>query len=76
MSAPIVYFEIAGPDGTQLKSFYSSMFGWSIDGASTIAAASTGGVLGGIRQDPAEKVLYMRVPDIVAALKQIEAAVL
>lgn len=74
MSSPIVYFEIAGPDGAQLKAFYSSVFGWSIDATSTIAAASTGGVRGGIRQDPAEKVLYLGVPDIVTALKQIEAA--
>ena len=74
VSSPIVYFEIAGPDAAQLKTFYSSVFGWSIDAASTIAAASTGGLRGGIRQDPAEKVLYLGVPDIVAALKQIQAA--
>jgi uncharacterized protein len=74
MSAPIVYFEIAGPDGARLKEFYSTVFGWSIDAHSSIAAASTGGVKGGIRQDPPEKVLYLGVPDIMAALKQIEAA--
>ena len=74
MSSPIVYFEIAGPDGAQLKSFYASVFGWSIDAASTIAAASTGGVRGGIRQDPAEKLLYLGVSDIATTLKQIEAA--
>jgi predicted enzyme related to lactoylglutathione lyase len=32
-----------------------------------------GGLKGGIRQDPPEKVLYLGVPDIVAALKQIDA---
>ena len=74
MSAPIVYFEIAGADSAQLKTFYSSVFGWSIDSSSTIAADSTGGIKGGLRQDPAEKVLYLGVPDIVEALKQIEAA--
>lgn len=74
MSSPIVYFEVAGPDGAQLKSFYASVFSWSIDATSTIAAASTGGVRGGIRQDPAEKVLYLGVGDIVATLQQIEAA--
>lgn len=74
MTSPIVYFEIAGSDAAQLKAFYSTVFGWSIDGTDIIAAASTGGLRGGIRQDPAEKVLYMGVPDIKSALKQIEAA--
>jgi len=74
MGAPIVYFEIAGPDGPRLREFYSAVFGWSIDASSSIAAASTGGLKGGIRQDPPEKVIYMGVPDIMAALKQIEAA--
>jgi predicted enzyme related to lactoylglutathione lyase len=74
MSAPIVYFEVAGPDGTKLSEFYRAVFGWDIDANSTIAAASTGGLKGGVRQDPAEKVLYLGVPDITMALKQIEEA--
>jgi predicted enzyme related to lactoylglutathione lyase len=74
VSSPIIYFEIAGPDGARLKSFYSSVFDWNIDAASAIAAASTGGLRGGIRQDPAETLLYLEVPDIVATLKEIEAA--
>lgn len=74
MGAPIVYFEVAGPDGHKLKEFYATVFGWKIDAHSTIAAVSTGGIKGGIRQDPPEKIFYLGVPDIVAALKQIEAA--
>jgi predicted enzyme related to lactoylglutathione lyase len=74
MSAPIVYFEVAGPDGGKLCEFYSAVFGWEIDASSTISPASTGGLKGGIRQDPAEKVLYLGVPDIAESLKQIEAA--
>ena len=74
VGAPIVYFEVAGPNGASLKSFYSSVFGWNIDAANTIAAASTGGLRGGIRQDPPEKIFYVGVPDINAALKKIEAA--
>jgi uncharacterized protein (TIGR03067 family) len=74
MSAPIVYFEIAGPEGPKLKDFYSTVLGWTIDDHSGIAAASTGGLKGGIRQDPPEKVLYFGVPDINEALKKIEAA--
>jgi predicted enzyme related to lactoylglutathione lyase len=74
MGAPIVYFEIAGPEGEKLREFYSSVFGWSIDEADRIDASATGGLKGGIRQDPAEKIFYLGVPDIAEALKQIEAA--
>ncbi len=74
MRAPIVYFEIAGPDGAKLREFYESMFDWSIDDNLTIAAASTGGLRGGIRQDPPDKVFYIGVPAIAEKLGQIEAA--
>ena len=71
MAAPIVLFVIAGPEGHALKAFYSTVFAWEIDAMSTIAATSTGGIRGGIRQDPAEKVLYLGVASIDDALKQI-----
>jgi uncharacterized protein len=74
MGAPIVYFEVAGPDGAALKSFYSSVFDWKIDATSTIAADSTGGIRGGVRQDPPEKVLYLGVASIDETLQQIGAA--
>lgn len=74
MAAPIVYFEIAGPDARSLKSFYTSVFAWQIDPNATISAASTGGIRGGVRQDPAEKILYLGVPSIDATLRQIEEA--
>lgn len=74
MSAPIVYFEIAGPDGAKLREFYASMFDWRIDDNLTIAEASTGGLRGGIRQDPPDKVFYLGVPSIAEKLGRIEAA--
>lgn len=44
MSAPIVFFDIAGPDSNVLKAFYSEIFNWEIrpDGqfSTTIAAAT------------------------------------
>jgi predicted enzyme related to lactoylglutathione lyase len=54
MGTPIVYFEIAGPEGEKLREFYSSVFGWTIDEVDRIDASSTGGLRGGIRQDPSE----------------------
>jgi hypothetical protein len=68
-----VYFEIAGPDGACLRSFFKNVFGWQIDGSSTITAHSTGGLRGGIREDPPDKVLYMGVDDIDEVLAKIEA---
>ena len=68
MSSPIVFFDIAGPDAAQLKSFYSDNFDWSIDAANGITTPSLKGTL---RQDPAEKIIYIAVPDIDAALNKI-----
>ena len=73
--APIVFFDIAGPDQRALSAFYAGNFGWSISaGTGTIPAESTGGTPGVIRQDPAEKLLYLGVADINQALKQITAS--
>jgi len=74
MSDPIVYFELAGLDAGKLREFYGDLFGWDIGIGNAISAASTGGLNGGIRQDPAEKVLYIGVPDIKLRLEDIEIA--
>jgi predicted enzyme related to lactoylglutathione lyase len=70
MSAPIVFFDIAGPDGAKLKDFYAGIFGWNINANLGIKTPTLDGTL---RQDPAEKIIYIGVPDINAALKEIEA---
>ena len=71
MPAPIVFFDIAGPDGAQQKAFYSEVFGWSTNAMGNIDGA---GLMGALRQDPAAKVLYLGVPDVTAALKQVETS--
>ena len=55
MSNPIVYFEVAGPNGESLRSFFRNVFDWEIDAKFTIAPHSTGGLTGGIREDPPDK---------------------
>jgi predicted enzyme related to lactoylglutathione lyase len=74
MPAPIVFFDIAGPDSAALKRFYEGVFGWRIGADLAIDGASTGGTRGTLRQDPPEKVIYLGTPDIDAALKEIVAA--
>jgi predicted enzyme related to lactoylglutathione lyase len=69
--APIVFFDVAGPDAAKLHSFYSSVFGWAIDANNGIKTPKLNGT---IRQDPPEKIIYIGVPDINAALAQITAA--
>jgi predicted enzyme related to lactoylglutathione lyase len=72
--APLVFFDIAGPDAGTLGAFYGGVFGWTIGPGQQIGRASTGVLDGTLRQDPAEKVLYLGVPDVTAALKAVVAA--
>lgn len=74
MIAPIVFFDIAGPDDLTLKAFYASVFGWAPDEAGQYVVPFADSVRAAIRKDPAEKRLYMGVSDISATLAKIEAA--
>jgi predicted enzyme related to lactoylglutathione lyase len=66
--APIVFFDIAGPDAAKLRDFYAGNFGWQIGGDNLIQTPQLPGTL---RQDPPEKVLYIQVPDLDAAMAKI-----
>ena len=69
--APIVFFDIAGPDAAKLMEFYAGNFGWSIDANNLIKAGSLDGAL---RQDPPEKIIYIGVPDLDAAMAKVNAS--
>ncbi len=73
MNCPIVYFEIAGPDASNLISFFQTVFGWDIDESARIASHSTGGLHGGIREDPKDTVFYLGVDDINETLAAVIA---
>ena len=72
VTQPIVFFDIAGSDDESLKNFYSSVFGWEIDKTGQFSVAVTAPIQGSIRKDPAEKRIYMGVPDVSACLSFIE----
>jgi predicted enzyme related to lactoylglutathione lyase len=78
MSAPIVFFDIAGPDLAQLQQFYSEVFKWGVgaDGRfSTPVGSSAGGMLpASLRQDPAGTMFYIGVDDVTAKLNELQAA--
>ena len=74
MTFPLVFFDFAGPDDSDLKRFYSSVFQWDIDAEGRFEVAAKGPLQAAIRQDPAEKRFYIGVPDVAAHLATIEAA--
>ena len=73
MSAPIVFFDIAGPDEGALRSFYEKVFDWPCGQPGNFTPGNAPMLDGTIRQDPAEKVLYIGVPDVAATLEQVVA---
>jgi len=74
MSAPIVFFDIAGPDEAALRVFYEKVFDWPCGKPGNFAPGNMPLLDAAIRQDPAEKVLYIGVPDVAKALSDIEDA--
>ncbi len=72
MSAPIVFFDIAGPDSEALRTFYSRLFGWESDGTGQFAVNVGVPLRAAFRQDPAQERLYIGVNDVTPKLKEIE----
>lgn len=72
MVQPIVFFDIAAPEDTVLRSFYSSVFGWEIDEVGQFSVPVVAPIKGAIRSDPAEKRIYVGVPDVTTYLSLIE----
>jgi predicted enzyme related to lactoylglutathione lyase len=75
-ATPIVFFDIAGPDGAAQKEFYSKVFNWEIGGPmnnlSVPVNASKTGFMGTLRTEPKEVMLYMGVEDIPGTLAKVE----
>lgn len=77
--APIVFFDIAGPDLKSQAAFYRAVFGWDVapSGAVTLPVASP--LPGNLRVEPAdqgpitERLIYLGVPDVTAALAKVTA---
>ena len=74
MPAPIVFFDIAGPDGTKQSAFYRDVFGWDSGPGGTLSVPVSGPELAGaLRTDPASKIIYLGVDDVTASLAQVVA---
>lgn len=74
MPAPLVFFDIAGPDAAALRDFYSTVFDWTAGEGGQFTPAVAPSLGAAIREDPAEKRLYIGVDDVAATLDAIEQA--
>ena len=73
MAAPIVFFDIAGPDMAKQLAFYRTVFDWDVAPDGRFSAPAPAPLAGTLRADPADKVLYIGVDDVTAALTKIVA---
>ncbi|CAN5150703.1 hypothetical protein BH11PSE2_BH11PSE2_04810 [soil metagenome] len=53
MTAPIVFFDIAGPDLASQSQFYSAVFEWEIGPGGSLSVAAQNPLHGLLRVDPA-----------------------
>lgn len=72
MTAPLVFFDLAGPDSGLLSGFYSTVFGWEPGEDGQFAVPAKAGIRAAIREDPAEKRLYIGVNDVTSTLERVE----
>jgi predicted enzyme related to lactoylglutathione lyase len=70
-AAPIVFFDIAGPDLASQAGFYETVFGWNVGEGGNLTVPSSAELSGFLRADAPEKLLYIGVPDITATLDAI-----
>ncbi len=73
MPAPIVFFDIAGPDMAQQAAFYRAVFDWDVGKDGRFSAPVTPRLDGALRQDPKDKIIYVGVDDVTATLAKITA---
>src|SRR5579871_5541659 len=78
--APIVFFDIAGPELASQAAFYKTVFGWEANGAGGLVVPVTSPLPGNLRVEPPsegpmiERVLYVGVPSIDATLAKVTAS--
>jgi predicted enzyme related to lactoylglutathione lyase len=76
MTAPIVHFDISGPDEAPLRRFYADAFGWGVAAQGpgyALVATPDGGPDGAIvEQEDASLALGVGVDDLDAAVAAVE----
>ena len=81
MKNPVLWFEVVGKDGGKLRTFYTDLFGWKIEGATGdmdygLVNVGSGGIGGGVgvSQDggAGHVTFFVEVDDPRAYLKKAE----
>lgn len=83
MGQPVAFFEVVSPDHERAQEFYAELFGWKVDADPAMGGyglvdtgAGEGAIGGGIgpAESPGEAgvKIYVRVPDLEAALDRAE----
>ena len=86
MGQPVVHFEVIGKDGEKLQSYYSELFGWSVDASNPMGYgivqregntnSDGAGIGGGVAKGPegyeGHVTFYVEVPDVAEALAKAE----
>ena len=78
---PIVYWELMGPDGDAMETFYSTIFDWQFQSPpgfdnypmTDAEATGVGGAVGqGMDEMPSYAAIYVQVEDIDETLQDVE----
>jgi uncharacterized protein len=73
MPAPIVFFDIAGPDMARQAAFYRSVLDWDVGEDGRFSAPVLLPLAATLRQDPPDKIIYAGVDDVTATLARVVA---
>lgn len=74
MTAPIVFFDIAGPDSANQRKFYDIVLGIQTDAMGQFQAPAIGTTIPALlRTDPKETIVYFGVDDINATMGKVVA---
>jgi predicted enzyme related to lactoylglutathione lyase len=71
--APVVFFSVFGPNGSELQKFYADVFDWKVAASGDVATTATPPLTGTITQGVAETMIYVGVADITATLQKVVA---
>ena len=71
--APVVFFSLFGPNGSELQRFYADVFDWRVAANGDVAATVTPPLTGTIGQGMPETIVYVGVTDVTATLQKVVA---
>jgi predicted enzyme related to lactoylglutathione lyase len=71
--APVVFFSIFGPNGSELQRFYADVFDWKVAASGDVATTVMPPLTGTIGQGGAETIIYVGVADVTATLQKVVA---